>query len=882
VIRTQEEHLAHYGILRKSGRYPWGSGGTQEQRSRDFSSYYEGLKKEGMSETEIARGVGLTTTQLRDTKRRAGQIKREDTIRQIEKYKERGLSNNAIAARMGINESSVRHYLAPGQKDKANAVQTTANMLRDQVNEKHMIDIGKGVEAQLGVTKSRLQSAVADLVQEGHSVYNIKVQQLTTNKYTTLKVLAKPGLSREYVQQNRANIQQIQGYSEDHGRSFQQIQKPVSVNSRRIEINYADQGGAQADGVIYVRPGVKDLSIGKANYAQVRIMVDKTHYLKGMAVYKEDLPEGVDLVFNTNKSRTGRKLDAMKEIESDPTNPFGSIVHQVPGSAMNIVGTKQGSGEEGSWDTWQKSLSSQMLSKQNVTLAQQQLDMTFERRLSEFNDINSLTNPTVRKDLLLKFSDSVDAASVHLKAAALPRQANRVLLPVTSIKPTEIYAPTFRNGERVVLIRHPHGGTFEIPELKVNNRNPEARNIIGANAQDAVGIHHTTAKHLSGADFDGDTVLVISNNKGLVKTTPALDELKNFDPQDYKIPEGSSIPHISAARKQQEMGKISNLITDMSIHGAEPHELARAVKHSMVVIDSEKHGLNFLQSEKDQGILALKEQYQGGARKGASTLISRASSRTFVLDRKERPASKGGPIDPATGRKVFELTGRQIKDRKTGKLVDAKIRSQKLAETEDPFTLSSGTKMETTYATHSAKLKALANASRKEAVTNTKPIPYSPSAKKSYAKEVDSLNAKLNIAEKNAPLERQAQLLANHSLAMTRQANPGMAPDEAKKVKQIALTEARNRTGAKKDPVIITQNEWNAIQAGAISTSKLTRILNNGDADNIKRLAMPKFQPKMTSTMKGRAEAMLAAGYTQAEVADHLGVGLTTLKEGIK
>ena len=126
MIRTQEEHLAHYGILRKSGRYPWGSGGTQEQRSRDFNSYYEGLKKEGMSETEIARGVGLTTTQLRDTKRRAGQIKREDTIRQIEKYKERGLSNNAIAARMGINESSVRHYLAPGQKDKANAVQRSS------------------------------------------------------------------------------------------------------------------------------------------------------------------------------------------------------------------------------------------------------------------------------------------------------------------------------------------------------------------------------------------------------------------------------------------------------------------------------------------------------------------------------------------------------------------------------------------------------------------------------------------------------------------------------------------------------------------------------------------------------------------------------------
>ena len=881
MIRTQEEHLAHYGILRKSGRYPWGSGGTQEQRNRSFLGYVENLRKQGMSESEIARGAGITTTELRAAKSIAGQQQKQSTIRQIEDYKARGWSNNAIAKRMGINESSVRHYLAPGEKDKANALHATANMIKDQVDSKKMVDIGKGVEAQLGVTKTRLQTAVAVLKEDGYNVYNIKVQQLGTNKYTTTKVLTHPDISLQHVQQNRADIQQIQGYSDDHGRSYEKIQPPKSVSSKRIDVNYAENGGAQADGVIYVRPGVKDLSIGNANYAQVRIMVDKTHYLKGMAVYKEDLPTGTDLVFNTNKANTGRKKDAMKEIEADPENPFGSIVHQVPGSAMNIVGTKPGSGEEGSWDTWSRSLSSQMLSKQDVKLAQQQLDMTFERRLTEFNEINNLTNPTIRKDLLLKFSDSTDAASVHLKAAALPRQANKVLLPVRSMRPTEIYAPTFRNGERVVLIRHPHGGTFEIPELTVNNRNPEARRILGANALDAVGIHHTVANHLSGADFDGDTVLVIPNNKGSVKTTPALEELKGFDPQVYKIPEGSSIPHISSSRKQQEMGKISNLITDMSLHGAEPHELARAVKHSMVVIDSEKHGLDFLQSEKDHGILALKEEYQGGKRKGASTLISLAGSAKFVPERKPRSASKGGPIDAATGKKVFELTGRMVPDRKTGEMLIKKERSQKLAETDDPFTLSSGTKMETIYATHSAKLKALANTSRKEAVSTT-PIPYSKTAKSAYAKEVDSLNAKLNVAEKNAPLERQAQLLANASVSQKRQANPGMEADDVKKIKQIALNDARNRTGAKKQQIDITQSEWDAIQAGAISTHKLERILNNSDTDTVKKLAMPKFQPKMTSTMKGRAEAMLAAGYTQAEVADHLGVGLTTLKEGIK
>jgi hypothetical protein len=902
VIRTQEEHLAHYGILRRSGRYPWGSGGSESTRNRSYLDTIDMHKKDGMSESEIARGYGITTTQLRAARSIASAQQRQEKILTAQRLKDKGWSNVAIGNRMGLNESSVRSLLAPGAKDKADALQTTANMLKEQVQKKDMIDVGAGVESQLGVTSTHLNTSVAILREQGYPVHQIKVQQLGTGKYTTMKVLAKPGTPLSHVQKFRNEIKQIAAYSIDHGRSFLGLQPPISVNSRRIGINYAEDGGKKADGVIYVRPGVKDLSIGSSRYAQVRIAVDGTHYLKGMAVYKDDLPAGKDLVFNTNKSNTGRKKDAMQKMSDDPDNPFGAIVRQVHGpdgkvsSAMNIVGspTKEGAGEEGSWDTWSRNLPSQFLSKQSPTLAKQQLNVTFENRTRELNEINSLTNPIVRKDLLLKFADATDAAAVHLQAAALPRQATKVLLPVPSMKKTEIYAPSMRDGERVVLVRFPHGGTFEIPELTVNNRNREAQKLLGTSAKDAIGIHHSVAERLSGADFDGDTVLVIPNNRGSVKSTPALKDLQGFDPQQYKLPKDSPIPRISSSRKQQEMGKISNLITDMSLQGADTEQLARAIRHSMVVIDSEKHELNFVQSEKDHGIASLKEEYQGGKRKGASTLISKAGADLFINERKARSAKEGGPIDPVTGKKVFVETGRLIPERKaktdpitgkkvyveTGRMIPKKQRSQQLAETHDATTLSSGTRMEAIYAEHSNQLKAMANSARKEAVP-LKGTPYSPSAKAAYSNEVTSLNSKLNIALKNAPLERQAQLLANTQVSQKRQANPHMEAEDVKKIKQQALNEARVRTGAHKTKIDITQEEWNAIQAGAISTHKLEQIISNSDAETVKRLAMPKQKLLMTNAKKLRAQAMLASGYTQAEVADALGVGLTTLKVSI-
>jgi hypothetical protein len=862
-----------------------------------------------MSDTEIAKYHGITTTELRAKKSIGNARAKQDSILQAEKLREHGYGYTEIGKIMGKPESSVRALLAPGEKDKAGAVQSTANTLREHVDRKKYVDIGRGAEIQLGVTTTRMNTAVAVLKEEGYQVYSIQQPQLSSvNQFTRQKILVKPGISLAEVNANRGNIQQIHDYSEDNGRTFFKPEPPLNISSKRIAINYKEDGGDKADGVIYVRPGVKDLSMGESRYSQVRIAVDGTHYLKGMAVYKDDLPHGVDLVFNTSKGNTGNKKDALKPLKDDPTNPFGAITRQVRDpktgkvtSALNKVGAKEGAGEEGGWDTWSRNLPSQMLSKQSPDLAKQQLGVTYERRKKEFEEISSLTNPTVRQELLMKFADSTDSASVHLKAAALPKQSTKVLMPVPSMKEHEIYIPSLNNGDRVALVRFPHAGPFEIPQLTVNNKNREARSLLGSDAVDTVGVHHKVAERLSGADFDGDTVLVIPNHSGLVKSAPELEGLKNFDPKKYKLPADSPLlkdPKKLAADKQKQMGRVSNLITDMSLQGASSDHLSRAVRHSMVVIDSEKHGLDIKASEKDNNIRELKQRYQGGGNRGASTLLSRANSKVRIDEKRLRKPSQGGPIDLKTGEKVFVPTGRTRAERRvvidpvtkkrtfvdTGERIPIQIKSRQLAETNDAFSLTTKPiphTMEVVYAEHSNRLKSLANQARLEAV-HTKATPYDSNAKGVYSKEVASLNSKLAIAKANAPLERHAQRLAQQAVSTKRQANPDMDEDDVKKLKQIELTNARIATGAAKHRVSVTQEEWNAIQAGAVSNTKLKEILTNSDIESVKKLALPKKAKLMTTTAKARAQTMLKSGYTQAEVADALGVGVTTLKVALE
>lgn len=882
-----EDILQHYGMPRRSGRYPWGSGDSPYQRSGDFLSRVNDLKKSGMTEKQVAESMGLTTSQLRTQVGLAKDERRSLDVATAKGLREKGYSLNEIAEKMGYkNDSSVRSLLNEDSEARMNQAKKTAEFLKKQVDEKGMIDVGVGVERELGISKEKMKQALYILEMEGYELYGGGVPQITNpGKQTNIQVLCPPGTEHKAIY-DFENVHSLMEYvSHDGGDTFDTFVYPKSMDSNRIKIRYAEEGGIDKDGVVEIRRGVDDLSLGNSHYAQVRILVDNNKYIKGMAVYSDDMPDGVDVIFNTNKKQGTPKGDVLKKITSDPDNPFGSLI-KAGGQSYYIDknGKRQLSlinkrAEEGDWNEWSDNLPSQFLSKQSITLIKKQLNLATTDKQAEFDEIMSLTNPTVKKALLKSFSDDCDSAAIHLKAAALPRQKYQVILPITSMKDNEVYAPNYKNGEQVALIRYPHGGTFEIPILTVNNKQAEARRILGNTPADAIGINSKVADRLSGADFDGDTVMVIpTGGKVKITSTPALKGLAGFDP---KLEYGGKKEGTFKVMKntQTEMGKVSNLITDMTLKGATQDELARAVRHSMVVIDAEKHKLDYKQSERDNGVSSLKKKYQGNIdedgryREGAATLISRAKSETSVLKRKGSPV-----IDKETGKQSYKEVYEEYTDPKTGKIRVRTQKSTKMAETDDAFTLVSdaNTPAERAYAEYANRMKALGNQARKEILSAGK-IEYSSSAKKTYQEEVDHLMSQLNVALKNAPRERQAQVMANAAVNAKKQDNPDMKPGEIKKLSQQELTRARATVGAKRAPVVISDRGWEAIQAGAISENKLTQILNNADIDSLRQRATPRNTTSLSTTKINRISSMSASGYSTSEIANALGVSTTTV-----
>lgn len=893
--------LMHYGVKRRSGRYPWGSGDNPYQHSGDFLSRVQELRKQGLKEKDIVEALGLdSTTQLRVAYSVARAERRRLDVATAKSLQEDGLNPTEIGRKMGINESSVRSLLNEGAETRMNQAEATANALKNEVANKKMIDVGAGVERELGVSRNKMEDALFMLEAEGYERYGVGIPQATNpGKQTNVQVLCEPGTTYKYVYDHRGDIQSVGEYhSKDGGFTFDKREYPASISSDRVSIRYGDQGGSDKDGVIELRRGVQDLDLGNSHYAQVRILVDGTHYLKGMAMYSDDIPDGADIVYNTNKKTGTPKNKVMKGITDDPDNPFGAYIKADGQSYYDdpkgkytdpVTGKKQSLSainklkEEGDWDTMSRNLSSQFLSKQPLSLISRQLDLTYADKQSEFDDIMSLTNPTVKKKMLLEFADECDSATVHLKAAALPRQETRVILPITKLRDDEVYAPYLNNGEKVVLIRYPHGGTFEIPELTVNNRNQTAKKALG-NARDAIGINSKVAERLSGADFDGDTVVVIPvNDRVRVKSTPALKQLEGFDPKtQYKIPEGNpnKAKLLSESQKQREMGIVSNLITDMTLQGAPEGEIARAVKHSMVVIDATKHGLDYKQSERDNGIAELRMKYQpkyddagnvvGGG--GAFTLISRKKQDARVPERQG-----SGRIDPETGKVTYKESGRTYTD-KNGKTVQATTRVKLMNVVDDAYELSSGTQQENAYADYANKMKALANEARK-ASTSAGKLEYSSSAAKTYKDEVASLNDKLAAAQANAPRERRAQAVANSVIKAKVQSNPDMTKDEINKISRVAIYDARAAVGAsgKETRINLTDREWEAIQAGAISDSRLSNILRYTDPDAVRERAMPRATTQLSQAKIDKINNMNRSGYTIAEIAESLGVTSSTV-----
>jgi len=981
--KIEDQTLSHYGMPRRSGRYPWGSGETPYQGEGDFLSRIQPYRDKGMTDNEIAKELDISTTKFRQNQSLAIDQRKSDLVARIKSMQSDGLSNPKIAAELGLaGESTVRSLLASDAKSRLKIARKAADSIREIIDEKGMLDVGVGVERELGISREKLGQAIQILQEEGYLLYPGRVPQSTNKgKYTTIKVLCPPGTQHKEIYEYD-KINHLTDYiSRDEGDTFEPgFIYPSSLNSDRIQIRYAEEGGKEKDGVVELRRGVPDISLGSSNYAQVRILVDGTHYIKGMALYSDNMPEGVDIVFNTNKKIGTDKMKVLKAIKEDPDNPFGSAIKEHGGQSYYIdpvTGEKKLSvinkrADEGDWGEWSKELSSQFLSKQPTKMIEKQINLAMVDKNAEFNEIMSLTNPTVKKALLEAFADDCDSSAVHLKAASLPGTHYKVILPIGSLKDDETYAPHLKDGTQAALIRFPHGGTFEIPIVTVNNRNKEGISVLTPNPQDAIGINSKVAERLSGADFDGDTVMVIPLSETVkIKSTPALKGLQGFDTKMTYGPDSSKIgsdgiehfyrgeKEISVMKEsnlQLKMGIASNLITDMTLKGATDEEKTRAVKHSMVVIDAVKHHLDYKQSEIDNGIKALHKKYQGHIdpetgreRQGAATLISRAKSEVTINERKEAPGyfakdtgnrlilvdednkvfldEESGRFysekekrtlyaDPKTGEKLYKDTGREYtkvhykdstgksqtstgivrdgrlfykdEDKKWIEVTSEKFKTQlatmkstRMAEAKDARELSSGTPQEELYATYANSLKALGNEARK-AFLAIKEISYSPSARQTYQQEVNQLEEKLNRALLNAPKERYAQMLAATRIKAKLAGVVTLTPEQEKKIRQQELSRARVKVGAKRSNIRLEMREWEAIQAGAITKTRLEQIIANSDLDILRQLAMPRATTVLSDNKVRRLISMSASGYTSSEIADALNIPVSTISNYLR
>ena len=939
--------LKHTGVKRRSGRYPWDPL-LHLPKNYKFIEDRDEMKKRGLSDNEIAKQMGLSTTVYRSKVTIAKEELKQYNMQRISKLQSEGMIIDDIAKTIGTTGQTVRNYLEeiknPNKSARAKRVQTeaVADTLKDAVKRSKYIDVGKGVEIQMGISKEKLKSGLNALVESGeYEVHNLRIAQVTDkNNSTPVKVLTKKGVERSEIYKNMDKVRPVEEFAiNGDARMFQQMERPKSIGWDRVHIRYAipegqkghgtNDDGAMMDGAMFLRPGVKDLNLGKASYAQVRIAVGDTHYLKGMALYGTEemfkgIPKGTDIIFNTNKTANKTPQEVLKELKKNPEggapidgpNPFGATVKRqntlvdAKGNPVYKPGVKDRFGnkvpqigsvnivnEEGDWSSWSKALSAQFLSKQPTTVVHERLKATMKQVQDEYESIQKVTNPVIKKQLMESFVSDLESKQVHMKAAAPKGFQGHVILPVPDMKENEVYAPNYKNGEKVVLIRYPHGGRFEIPELTVNN-NSVARKMISKDSPDAIGIHPKVASKMSGADFDGDTAYVIPNNKGKFKSRDSLKELKNFDPNMYADKPGIFTP-ITKRYQQTLMGVVSNLITDMTLQGAPSNEIARAVKHSMVVIDAEKHKLNYKRSAEENGIDALMKRYMTHIDKVKYGELERYNPKTRRVDKVIDPDKLKKDLTPG---KEYTSASTIISRHKQSVITDGYQ-----VEVPDPKSKSGGTKMvwrnkketylvnmvkdanvflgpnatktEHHYADYINELKAFKNKVDSE-MSGIKMPARDPKAAKIYAEEVLSMKDKVNQVKINRIKERQAQRMAEVSSKAEiarRSEDEVLKKDEISRIKQQALNKERYMVGAERTHVTITDEEWDAVQSNAVSGTLLKELVSFMDDSQLKSLATPRPNKQMTDARKSKAKALLANGYTIAQVAEALGVSSSTI-----
>ena len=253
-----EDILMHYGMAKRSGRYPWGSGKDANQRTGDFLSRAQELEKQGITykdengkvwtgEPAIAKTMGLSTTQYRIQKSLAKDAQRAPLVATAQGLRDKGFSLNEIAEKMGYaNDSSVRSLLNEKSKSRMNEAQNTADFLKQKIDEKGMIDVGVGVNRELNISPERLKQALYILELQGYPTYGGGVPQPTNpGKQTNIQVLCPPGTEHKDIYKFD-EIHSLKEYtSHDDGKTFDTYKYPESFDSKRLKIVYGDEGGKE-------------------------------------------------------------------------------------------------------------------------------------------------------------------------------------------------------------------------------------------------------------------------------------------------------------------------------------------------------------------------------------------------------------------------------------------------------------------------------------------------------------------------------------------------------------------------------------------------------------------------------------------------------------